>query len=65
MHQYSSGPKGKIPYITYNGEVVPDSDFCIEFLVKKLSKDLNVEHTNSDNGVARAFSKMCEESLFW
>lgn len=59
------GTKGKLPYITYNGEDVPDSDFGIQFLSKKLGKNLNKEFSPSDQGIARAFSKLVEESIFW
>lgn len=57
--------KGKLPYITYNGEDVADSDFIIQFLAQKLGKDLNKEFSPKDQGVARAFSKLAEESLVW
>lgn len=60
-----AGSKGKVPFITYNGEDVPDSDFIIQFLSKKLDKDLNKEFSPSDQGIARAFSKLVEESVVW
>lgn len=59
------GSKGKMPFITYNGEEIPDSDFIIQYLSKKLDKDLSVDHSPQSLGAARAFSKMAEESLFW
>ena len=62
---YTFGPKGKIPFITYNGEDVADSQFCIEFLSKTLDKSLSKGHSAKDLGSARAFFKMAEESLFW
>ena len=54
-----------MPFITYNGEDIADSDFIIEYLSSKLNKDLSKNHSAKDLGVARAFSKMTEESLFW
>jgi hypothetical protein len=54
-----------VPFITYNGVDICDSDFIIEYLSKKLNIDLSNRFSSSDLGVARAFSKMTEESLFW
>ena len=48
-----------------NGVEVADSELCIEFLVKKFEKDLSKDFAPADNGIARSFVKMNEESLFW
>ncbi|CAH1784744.1 unnamed protein product [Owenia fusiformis] len=57
--------KGKTPWIMYNGESVADSQFCIDYLNKKLDIDLNSHLTESEKGIARAFQKMTEENLYW
>jgi hypothetical protein len=54
-----------VPWITFNGEDIPDSQFCIEYLGKKFDKDLSKPFSARDQGAARAFLKMTEESLFW
>ncbi len=38
---YELSPKGKILWMTLNGEHVSDSQFCIDLLIKKYSKDLS------------------------
>lgn len=54
-----------MPYITLNGEQVHDSQFCIEFLAKKMGKDLS-EHLNEiERGMARAMFQLCEQSILW
>ncbi|GAB1608545.1 failed axon connections homolog [Argonauta hians] len=58
-------PKNKSPWITYNGEVVSDSQFIIEYLNKKFNIDLNSNLTAEQQGIARAMQKMVEENLFW
>ena len=58
-------PKGKMPWITYNGEDVSDSQFCIEYLSKKLDKDLSSSLTSLEKATARAIFKMCDYSLFY
>jgi len=64
-HGYTFGPKGKIPWITYNGKDIGDSQLIIEFLGKELGKDLSKGHSAKDLGAARAFFKLAEESIFW
>ncbi|XP_002731577.1 failed axon connections homolog [Saccoglossus kowalevskii] len=58
-------PKGKTPWIEYNGEILSDSSFIIEFLNKEFKVDLNTHLSPSDRAVARAFQKMTEENLYW
>jgi hypothetical protein len=60
------GPKGKVPWITLNGQDLADSQLCIEFLAKKYDKDFTAKSfAPKEQGLARAFLKMAEESLFW
>ena len=49
--KFEFGSKGKIPFITYNGEDIPDSDFIIQFLSKKLDKDLSKNFSPRDQGI--------------
>ena len=65
VHGFNMGPKGKVPYILYNDQVVADSDFIIEFLSNTMDKGLGKNYSDKEKGIARAFSKMTEESLFW
>jgi hypothetical protein len=58
-------PKGKIPWITLNGEHVSDSQFCIDFMIKKFNKDLSAHLGPADKAVVHSFLKMTEESLRW
>ncbi|XP_067686054.1 failed axon connections homolog [Haliotis asinina] len=61
--KYSS--KGKIPWIKYNGEPVADSQFCVEYLNRKLNIDLSSHLTKEQRAVAHSFRKTAEESLHW
>lgn len=57
-------PKGKIPWITYNGKDVSDSQFCIEYLGELLNKNLNDNVRSSvERAAARAFFKLAEDSV--
>ncbi|ESO93973.1 hypothetical protein LOTGIDRAFT_153451 [Lottia gigantea] len=57
--------KGKIPWVEYNGEVIEDSTFIIEFFKKKLSIDMNKDLSLKEKGLSRAIQKMIEENFFW
>lgn len=57
--------KNKFPWIEYNGEQVADSEFCIEYLNRRLGIDLDKKFTDREKGQARAFQKMLEENTYW
>ena len=57
--------KGKTPWMTYNGEDVADSQFCIEYLKDKLGISLDKHLSAEERAIARAFQKMVEENLYW
>ncbi|XP_067664878.1 failed axon connections homolog [Haliotis asinina] len=57
--------KGKTPWIEYNGEEVPDSEFCIEYLNAKFNVDLNTKYNQSERAIGRAFRKLAEEDIYW
>lgn len=59
------GPKGKSPFITFNGEDIADSQLIIEFLNSKLSIDLNAKLSDVDKSVAHAFRIMIENYTYW
>ncbi|CAH1261438.1 FAXC [Branchiostoma lanceolatum] len=61
----SMGPKGKIPWIEYNGEAMGDSGLIIELLNREKGVDLNQPLSDADKAVSRAFTKMVEENTYW
>ncbi|XP_077992367.1 failed axon connections homolog [Glandiceps talaboti] len=65
VHGKKKSPKGKVPWIEYNGETVSDSSFIIEFLNKKLDVDLQKELSNEQKAVGQAFQRLVEENLYW
>ncbi|XP_029637837.1 failed axon connections homolog [Octopus sinensis] len=64
-YTFEMSPKHKIPWITYNGEVVSDSQFIIEYLNKKFNLNFNSHLTDEQRSIARAMQKMLEENLYW
>ncbi|XP_019616237.1 PREDICTED: failed axon connections homolog [Branchiostoma belcheri] len=65
MYGRSMGPKGKIPWIEYNGEAMGDSGLILEFLNREKGVDLNQSLSAADKAVSRAFTKMVEENTYW
>ena len=62
---YSTGPKGKIPWIEYNGEIISDSSFIIRHFNKEMGTEFNKGLTPEQKAVAHALQKMAEEHMYW
>src|SRR5258708_22203549 len=58
-------PKGKIPYIDDDGEVIADSTFIRWHLEKKYKIDFDLGLTPEQRATAWAFEKMAEDHLYW
>ncbi|PVD31944.1 hypothetical protein C0Q70_07370 [Pomacea canaliculata] len=65
LYDRKMGPKGKSPWIEYNGEVIPDSSFIIAFLNRQFNIDMNAFLTPHDRGVATALQRLAEDSLYF
>ncbi|XP_067666037.1 failed axon connections homolog [Haliotis asinina] len=65
VHGMKPSPKGKVPWIEYNGQPIGDTTLCIQFLNQKLGVDLNKHLSPSDKGIAQAMQIMTEEHLYW
>ena len=59
------GPKGKVPWIEYNGIEMGDSQLIIEFLNKEFNVDLNKHLTAKERATAWAIQKWLEEFTYW
>ncbi|CAG5133704.1 unnamed protein product, partial [Candidula unifasciata] len=64
-HSGQMSSKGKTPWMMYNGQVVADSQFCIEFLKQNLHMDTDKHLTKQEQAVARALRELTEENLYW
>jgi glutathione S-transferase len=58
-------PKGKLPYIDDDGEIVPDSAFIISHLNKKYGDRLDADLNAEQRAIAHAFTRMLDENLYW
>ena len=57
--------KKQTPFVLFNGEEIPDTNFIIEFLCKYFCKEAYPGVSDVDKAIARAFIKMMEENTIW
>lgn len=62
---FRKAPKGKLPYIKDEGEVVPDSTFIRWHIEKKYGFDFDSGLSPEERGVAWAIEKLLEDNLYW
>lgn len=58
-------PKGKLPFIKYNGQVIGDSNLIIEYLNQELGNNLDQGLSKAEQAVSLALRRMLEENLYW
>lgn len=62
---FSKSPKGKLPYIADDGDIIADSTFIRLHIEKKYRIDLDAGLSAPERAVAWALEKMCEDHLYW
>ena len=60
-----AGPRHKIPWIEYNGQIMSDSQLIINYLNKEFNVSLNSHLTPRENATAWAIQKWLEEFTYW
>jgi glutathione S-transferase len=58
-------PKGKLPYIEYDGTKLGDSGFVIDYLKTRFGVDPDAHLTAEQRGVSLALRRLIEENLYW
>lgn len=61
----AEAPKGKVPYIRHQGELIGDSTLIIEHLKKAYGKDPDRDLSRRDRAISLAFRRMVKENLYW
>lgn len=62
---FSLAPKGKIPFIEYQGKYIGDSTLIIEMLKEKEEIDLDQDLTTTERAISLAFRRMLKENTYW
>lgn len=59
------GPKGKLPFIQLDDEVIADSAIILRTLERRLGLDLDAHLDAVGRGRALAITRLCDEHLAW
>lgn len=62
---FAIAPKGKIPFINYQGKLFGDSTLIIEMLKQAEGIDLEVNLTCTERAISLAFRRMIKENIYW
>jgi|SRR5271166_1205978 len=62
---FFKAPKGKLPYINDDGEIVADSTFIRDHIEKKYGFDFDLGLSPAEKATGWALERMCEERLYW
>jgi len=62
---FRKAPKGKLPFIRDDREVIADSTFIRFHIERKYGFDFDKGLSAEQKGVAWAVEKMCEDHLYW
>lgn len=58
-------PKGKLPYVEIDGEILPDSEIILEMLDNKTQGGLYGHLAPDAKGQGYAFTRLAEDHLYW
>jgi len=62
---FGKAPKGKLPYIADDGEIVADSTFIRAHVERKYGFDFDRGLSTEQKGLSWAVEKLCEDHLYW
>ena len=62
---FELAPKGKIPFIDYQGKLVGDALLIIEMLKQTQGIDLDASLTATERAISLAFRRMLKENTVW
>jgi glutathione S-transferase len=58
-------PKGKLPYLVAEGEVIADSELILEYLDKRTDGGLYGQLSPSEYAIGMAWTRLAEDHLYW
>lgn len=62
---FELAPKGKVPFIDYQGKLIGDACLIIEMLKQKEGIDLDASLTATERSISLAFRRMLKENTYW
>src|SRR5690606_24374773 len=61
----ATGPKGKLPFIEFEGERIGDSVLILDYLKEKIGLDLDDGLSASERAQSHMIERLVEERLYW
>ncbi|HEY9601984.1 MAG TPA: glutathione S-transferase family protein [Allocoleopsis sp.] len=61
----ATAPKGKIPFINYQGKLIGDSTLIVEMLKQQEGIDLDAGLTPTERAISLAFRRTIKENIYW
>lgn len=61
----AKAPQGKLPYISHQGKIIPDSSHILEYLKSELSLTIDDDLSSEQLAIGHAVTVMLEERLRW
>ncbi|XP_048727985.2 failed axon connections homolog isoform X2 [Ostrea edulis] len=65
VRDYKLGPKGKVPWVEYNGLIMADSQLCMEYLTEKLRLNIDDHLSTAERAISRSLQRMVDEHTYW
>lgn len=65
VHDLSMAPKGKLPYIRDNDDIIADSELIRKHLETRYGVDFDPGLSAADKADAVAYTRLAEEHLYW
>ncbi|XP_061181501.1 failed axon connections homolog [Saccostrea echinata] len=65
VRDYKLGPKGKVPWMEYNGAAMGDSQLCMEYLIEELHIDIDDHLSTTERAIGTSFQRMVDEHTYW
>lgn len=65
VQDYSTAPKGKLPYISDRGTLIADSELIRKHLERQYGVDLDAGLSARQRAEGVAFSRLAEDHLYW
>lgn len=62
---FELAPKGKVPFIDYQGKLIGDATLIIEMFKQKEGIDLDANLTATERAISLAFRRMLKENTYW
>lgn len=62
---FKNAPKGKLPYIEDDGNIVADSFFILKYLKEKYNNSLDSNLTDEQKAISNLIIKSLDENFYW